>query len=66
MGYCTPKQQKYIQIYHKLNNKNIPEIHEKQKKIKQDYESVKNQVMESNTKVVDIQDTKQKKKYNVA
>ena len=53
-------------LSNKLNNKNIPEIHEKQKKIKQDYESVKNQVMESTTKVVDIQDTKQKKKYNVA
>ena len=36
------------------------------KKIKQDYETVKNHVMESNAKVVDIQDTKQKKKYNVA
>ncbi len=64
MGYYSLKKQKEIQIY-KLNNV-VQETPENKKKIKQDYETVKNHVMESNAKVVDIQDTKQKKKYNIA
>ena len=64
MGYYSLKKQKEIQIY-KLNNV-VQETPENKKKIKQDYETVKNHVIESKAKVVDIQDTKQKKKYNVA
>ena len=59
MGYYSLKKQKETQIY-KLNNV-VQETPENKKKIKQDYETVKNHVMESNAKVVDIQDTKQKR-----
>ena len=58
MVYCSPKKHKDVQVYNKINNNSIPEVQEKQKRIKQDYESVKNQVMESNSKVVDIPSTK--------
>jgi hypothetical protein len=55
MGYCSPKKHKDIQVYTKVHNNTVPEVREPKKKIKQDYESVKNQIMESNTKTVDIQ-----------
>jgi hypothetical protein len=58
MGYCSPKKHKEIQVYTKVHNNTVPEVREPKKKIKQDYESVKNQVMESNSKVVDIPSTK--------
>ena len=68
MGYCSPKKHKDIQVYTKVHNNTVPafakkgsaqvEVREPKTKIKQDYESVKNQVMESNSKVVDIPSTK--------
>lgn len=72
MGYCSPKKHKDIQVYTKVHNNNVLEIPEPKKKIKQDYESVKNQVMESNipkyangAKTVDIQEPKKTKKYTI-
>ena len=69
MGYCSPKKHKDIQVYTKVHNNTVPEVPEPKKRIKQDYESVKNQVMESNSKVVDIPSTntqtKQTKKYTI-
>ena len=65
MGYCSPKKHKDLQVYTKVHNNTVPEIQEPKKKIKQDYESVKNQIMESNTKTVDIQKgTKESNKTN--
>ena len=58
MGYCSPKKHKDIQVYTKVHNNTVPEVPEPKKRIKQDYESVKNQIMESNSKVVDIPSTK--------
>ena len=55
MGYCSPKKHKDIQVYTKVHNNTVPEVREPKNKIKQDYESVKNQIMESNSKTVDIQ-----------
>ena len=65
MGYCSPKKHKDIQVYTKVHNNTVPEVPEPKKKIKQDYESVKNQIMESNTKTVDIQESKKTKKYTI-
>lgn len=61
MGYCLIKQ-KNMNTYIKTNN-NVIEIQDNKKKIKLDYESVKNIVMESNTKPIDIQTTKKQTKY---
>ena len=65
MGYCSPKKHKDIQVYTKVHNNTVPEVPEPKKKIKQDYESVKNQIMESNVPkyangagTVDIQESK--------
>ena len=63
MGYCYPKKQKDIQVYTKMNNNSVLEIPEPKQKMKQDYESVKNQVMESNSKVLEIKENKKTKKY---
>ena len=69
MGYCSPKKHKDIQVYTKVHNNTVPEIPEPKKRIKQDYESVKNQIMESNTKTVDIQkgtkESNKTKKYTI-
>lgn len=62
MGYCQIKQ-KNMNTYIKTNNNVIQEIQDNKKKIKLDYESVKNIVMESNTKPIDIQTTKKQTKY---
>ena len=62
MGYCQIKQ-KNMNVYTKTNNNVIQEIQDNKKKIKLDYESVKNIVMESNTKPIDIQTTKKQTKY---
>jgi hypothetical protein len=62
MGYCQIKQ-KNMNVYIKTNNNVIQEIQDNKKKIKLDYESVKNIVMESNTKPIDIQTTKKQTKY---
>lgn len=62
MGYCQIKQ-KNMNVYIKTNNNVIHEIQDNKKKIKLDYESVKNIVMESNTKPIDIQTTKKQTKY---
>lgn len=61
MGYCKHKTQPTNQTYTKINNDKVPEGPEKPKRIKQDYESVRNQVMESSmhsVKVPDKQTTK--------
>lgn len=63
MGYCSPNKTKDIQVYTKMNNNIVPEVPEQKKKMKQDYESVKNQVMESNSKVLEIKENKKTKKY---
>ena len=55
MGYCYHNKQKDYPVYTKVHNNTVPEVPEPKKRIKQDYESVKNQIMESNTKTVDIQ-----------
>ena len=66
MGYCSPKKHKDIQVYTKVHNNTVPEVPEPKKKIKQDYESVKNQVMESNTQTVGIQEgMKESKKQKI-
>ena len=57
MGYCYHNKQKDYPVYTKVHNNTVPEVPEPKKKIKQDYESVKNQIMESNSKVVDIPST---------
>jgi hypothetical protein len=62
MGYCLIKQ-KNMNVYIKTNNNVIQEIQDNKKKIKLDYETVKNIVMESNTKPIDIQTTKKQTKY---
>ena len=62
MGYCQIKQ-KNMNVYIKTNNNVIQEIQDNKKKIKLDYETVKNIVMESNTKPIDIQTTKKQTKY---
>ena len=56
MGYCKHKTQQTNQIYTKINNDKVPEVPEKQKRIKQDYESVRNQVMESSMHSVKVPD----------
>jgi hypothetical protein len=76
MGYCYHNKQKDNQVYTKMNNNKVLEVLEankEQKKMKQDYESVKNQVMaasppsrlqmESNVKTVDIKESNKTKKY---
>lgn len=63
MGYCSPKKQKDIQVYTKMNNNTVLEIPEPKQKMKQDYESVKNQVIESNSKVLEIKE--KTKKYTI-
>lgn len=65
MGYCSPKKQKDIQVYTKMNNNTVLEIPEPKQKMKQDYESVKNQVLESNVKTVDIKESNKTKKYTI-
>ena len=62
MGYCQIKQ-KNMNVYIKTNNNVIHEIQDNKKKIKLDYESVKNIVMESNKKPIDVQTTKKQTKY---
>ena len=61
MGYCYHNKQKDYPVYTKVHNNTVPEVPEPKKKIKQDYESVKNQIMESNTKTVDSQESKKTK-----
>lgn len=66
MGFCYHNKQKDNQVYTKMNNNTVLEVLEakkEQKKMKQDYESVKNQVMESNVKTVDIKESNKTKKY---
>lgn len=69
MGFCYHNKQKDIQVYTKMNNKTVLssllEIQEQKKKMKQDYESVKNQVLESNVKTVDIKESNKTKKYTI-
>ena len=72
MGYCYHNKTKDIQVYTKMNNNIVPEVPEQKKKMKQDYESVKNQVLESNipkyangAKTVDINQSNKTKKYTI-
>ena len=54
-------------VYSKFDTNNIPEVQEKEKKIKYDYETIKNIVMESNenTKVTILDKNKQIKKKTI-
>ncbi len=68
MGFCYHNKQKDNPVYTKMNNNKVLEVLEakkEQKKMKQDYESVKNQVMESNVKTVDIKESNKTKKYTI-
>lgn len=63
MGFCYHNKQKDNPVYTKINNNKVLEVPEPKKKMKQDYESVKNQVLESNVKTVDIKESNKTKKY---
>lgn len=65
MGYCYPRKYKNNSTDIKVLKQPVQEIPEKAKKIKQDYNAIRNIVMEDNKVQVSIPETKKTNKLNI-